>query len=93
MRLGLPENLERVLSSTNLIENLFSRVREIGHRVKRWQSGTMVLRWTATGVLEAERGFRKLVGYRAMPILVAALRACDAQCGRNPEVDVAEKAA
>jgi putative transposase len=56
MRLGLPENLERVLSSTNLIENLFSRVREIGHRVKRWQSGTMVLRWTATGVLEAERG-------------------------------------
>jgi len=93
MRLGLPENLERVLSSTNLIENLFSRVREIGHRVKRWQSGTMVLRWTATGVLEAERGFRKLVGYRAMPILVAALRACDTQCSRNPEVDVAEKAA
>ncbi len=93
MRLGLPENLERVLSSTNLIENLFSRVREIGHRVKRWQSGTMVLRWTATGVLEAERGFRKLVGYRAMPILVAALCARDAQCGGNPEVDAAEKAA
>jgi putative transposase len=93
MRLGLPENLERVLSSTNLIENLFSRVREIGHRVKRWQSGTMVLRWTATGVLEAERGFRKLVGYRAMPILIAALCARDAQCGGNPEVDVAEKAA
>ena len=93
MRLGLPENLERVLSSTNLIENLFSRVREIGRRVKRWQSGTMVLRWTAAGVLEAERGFRKLVGYRAMPILVAALRARDAQFERNPEVDVAEKAA
>jgi hypothetical protein len=50
-------------------------VREIGHRVKRWQSGTMVLRWTATGVLEAERGFRKLAGYRAMPILVAASEA------------------
>ena len=60
MRLGLPENLERVLSSTNLIENLFSRVREIGRRVRHWQSGNMVLRWTAAGVLEAERGFRKL---------------------------------
>ena len=36
MRLGLPENLERVLSSTNLIENLFGRVREIGRRVKRF---------------------------------------------------------
>jgi hypothetical protein len=28
MCLGLPENLERVLSSTNLIENLCGRVRE-----------------------------------------------------------------
>jgi len=77
-RLELSENLERVLSSTNLIENLFSRVREIGHRVKRWQGGAMVLRWTAAGVLEAERGFRKLPGYRALPALVAALRAHDA---------------
>jgi putative transposase len=95
MRLGLPENLERVLSSTNLIENLFSRVREIGRRVKRWQSGTMVLRWTAAGVLEAQRGFRKLVGYRAMPILVAALRARDGHLDgdRQGVVDAAEKAA
>jgi putative transposase len=93
MRLGLPENLERVLSSTNLIENLFSRLREIGRRVKRWQNGTMVLRWTAAGVLEAQRGFRKLVGYRAMPILSAALRARDAHFERKPELDVAEKAA
>jgi putative transposase len=51
----------------------------------------MVLRWTAAGVLEAERGFRKLIGYRAMPILVAALRAHDAPCKRR--VDDTEKAA
>jgi putative transposase len=56
-RLDLPEGLERVLSSTNLIENLFSRGREIARRVKRWQGGTMTLRWTAAGVLEAERNF------------------------------------
>ena len=94
MGLGLPTNLERVLSSTNLIENLFGRVREIGRRVKRWQNGTMVLRWTAAGVLEAERGFRKLVGYRAMPILLAALRAHDAQFNRvERRVDDTEKAA
>ena len=93
MRLGLPENLERVLSSTNLIENLFGRVREIGRRVKRWQNGTMVLRWTVAGVLEAERRFRHLVGYRAMPTLVAALRAHDAQEEPKAELDVAEKAA
>jgi transposase-like protein len=93
MRLGLPENLERVLSSTNLIENLFSRVREIGRRVKHWQSGTMVLRWTAAGVLEAERGFRKLAGYRAMPTLLAALRSHDVGIDREPRIDAAEKAA
>jgi len=39
MGLHLSEALERVLSSTNLIENLFSRVREIARRVKRWQGG------------------------------------------------------
>jgi putative transposase len=94
MRLELPENLERVLSSTNLIENLFSRVREIGRRVKRWQSGTMVLRWTAAGVLEAERGFRKLAGHRAIPTLVAALRAHDAQLDRaEGKLDTAQNAA
>jgi putative transposase len=94
IRLGLPENLERVLSSTNLIENLFSRVREIGRRVKRWQNGTMVLRWTAAGVLEAERGFRKLAGYRATATLIAALRAHDAQLDRvEGKLDTAQNAA
>jgi len=43
----------------------------------------MVLRWTAAGVPEAERGFRKVVGYRAMPTLVAALRARDTQFDRG----------
>jgi len=94
MRLELPANLERILSSTNLIENLFSRVREIGRRVKRWQSGTMVLRWTAAGVIEAERGFRKLAGYRALPALVVALRAHDAQLDRTEgKLDTAQDAA
>jgi putative transposase len=94
MRLDLPENLERILSSTNLIENLFSRVREIGRRVKRWQGGTMVLRWTAAGVIEAERGFRKLAGYRALPTLVAALRAHDAQLDRSQaKLDTTQDAA
>jgi len=94
MRLGVPENLEWVLSSTNLIENLFSRVRELGRRVKHWQSDTMVLRWTAAGVLEAERGFRKLLGCRAMLTLVAALRAHDTQFNSaRPGVDETEKAA
>ena len=93
MRLALPESLERVLSSTNLIENLFSRVREIARRVKRWQGGGMILRWTAAGVLEAERSFRKVAGYRALPKLVAALRAHDVAMDRARRVDNGSRAA
>jgi putative transposase len=59
MRLVLPENPERVLSSTNLIENLFGRVREIGPPGQTLAEKHMVLRWTAAGVLEAERSFHK----------------------------------
>jgi len=54
----------------------------------------MVLRWTAAGVIEAERGFRKLAGYRALPALVAALRAHDAQLDRSQaKLDTAQDAA
>jgi putative transposase len=91
MRLDLPERLERVLSSTNLIENLFSRVREMSRRVRNWQSGTMILRWSAAGMLEAERNFRKIVGYRSLTKLEAALRAHDAALDRG--VDNRRKAA
>ncbi len=83
MRLELPESLERVLSSTNLIENLFSRVREMAQRVRHWQGGTMILRWCAAGVLEAERSFRKVAGYRSLAKLDAALRAHDAVLDRG----------
>jgi putative transposase len=82
-----------VLSSTNLIQNLFSRVREIGRRVKRWQSGTMVPRRTAAGVLEAERDLRKLAGYRALPTLVSVPRARNAGIDRAGRTDDTEKAA
>jgi putative transposase len=93
MPLHLPEGLERVLSSTNLIENLFSRVREVARRVKRWQGGTMILRWTAAGVLEAERHFRKVAGYRALPRLAAALHAREVALDRARGVDNRKHAA
>ncbi len=37
--------------------------RRTSRTVKRWQSGDMCLRWTAAGMLEAERQFRRIVGY------------------------------
>jgi hypothetical protein len=47
----------------------------------------MILRWTAVGVLDAERHFRKIAGYRALPKLVAALRAHDAALDPQRKVD------
>jgi transposase-like protein len=75
----LPEELERILSTTNAIENLNSVIRQIQRNVKRWRDGQMVLRWVGAALQEAERGFRRIRGYKDMPKLVAALRAHDAQ--------------
>jgi putative transposase len=93
MRLELPESLARVLSSTNLIENLFSRVRDMARRVRRWQGGGMILRWTAAGVLEAERNFRKIAGYRSLGKLDAALRAHDVALDTEHGVENRKRAA
>lgn len=73
------EALERTLSTTNLIENLIGQVRDLSRRVKRWRGGTMMLRWSAAGVLEAERHFRRVRGCKGMGKLIAALDQHDAQ--------------
>lgn len=82
--------LERILSTTNLIENLIGLVRQLSGRVKRWRSGTMILRWSAAGVLEAERCFRRVKGYQEMSKLNAALQKHEAKLnGAVPESAVA----
>ena len=72
-RLGLRGRLKATLASTNACESMIEIVRHTQRNVKRWRSGEMRLRWTAAGMLEAERQFRRLRGHREMPLLVAAL--------------------
>ena len=48
-------------------------VRRTSLNVKRWQSGDMALRWTAPGMLEAERQFRRVIGYRDLAKLAVAI--------------------
>lgn len=91
MAFGLPEWLERTLSTTNAIENLIGSVRDLGHRVRRWRDGKMMVRWAVTALVEASKQFRKLRGYAGMSKLVAALRAHDAAL--DGTVDRDEKAA
>jgi hypothetical protein len=79
MRFGLPNGLERVLSCTNAIENLIGSARDVSHRVKRWRGGSMILRWTATALIEASRNFRRVTGARGgMTKLVVQMRRHDA---------------
>lgn len=61
--LGLKGPLRRSLSTTNLVETLFSRTRMMTCRVKRWRPGTMRERWCATAVLHAEKGFHRIYGH------------------------------
>jgi putative transposase len=71
-RLGVTGNLKRTLESTNPCESMLEIVRRTQRNVKRWSSGEMALRWTAAGMLEAERQFRKIIGYRDLATLVVA---------------------
>jgi putative transposase len=93
MGLGIPETLERMLSVTNAIENLFGTVRVVSRRVKRWGGGKMILRWSAAGLLEAERGFRKIRGHKGMPSLVAALKKHERKCGITRSIEVMKETA
>jgi transposase-like protein len=72
-RLGITGSLKRTLSSTNPCESMIEIVRRTSRNVKRWQSGDMCLRWTAAGMLEAERQFRRIIGYRDLAKLALAI--------------------
>jgi transposase-like protein len=72
-RLGVRGNLKRTLESTNPCESMLEIVRRTQRNVKRWSSGEMALRWTAAGMLEAEKQFRKIIGYRDLATLVVAI--------------------
>jgi putative transposase len=85
-RLGVGGRLAASLTNTNCIESMISIARDTTRNVKRWRDGKMIKRWCAAGMLNAERSFRRLKGYRQMPTFVAALAshveavtpACDA---------------
>jgi putative transposase len=87
--LGLPPPLERTLSTTNSIENVNSNIRRTLRRVKRWRDGGMIKRWVAAALVEAERGFRRLRGFKGMPGLVAFVRSTE----QKHRVDSDEEAA
>ena len=65
-RLGVAGLLRQSLASSNPIESCLSTVERVARNVKRWRAGNHALRWTATGLLEAEKKFRKVKGFREL---------------------------
>jgi putative transposase len=85
-RLGITGSLKRTLVSTNPCESMIECVRHTSRNVKRWSSGEMALRWTAAGMLEAERQFRRVIGYRDLAKLALA---AERELHRHPIQEVA----
>lgn len=92
-RLALPTQLRRSLACTNSIENMMGTVRRVCRNVKRWKNADMALRWTAAGMMEAAKGFRRLKAYKQLPILKAALAAHQAEQQTKPRLEKDRKAA
>jgi putative transposase len=72
-KLRVPDQLRRTLSCTNVIESAFSIVETVCRNVKRWRDGDHIERWVGSGLLVAERQFRKVIGFRQIPLLLSSM--------------------
>jgi transposase-like protein len=74
-RLHLPTQLRKTMASTNVIESAFSIVEQVCKNVKRWHGGDQRERWVGSGLLVAEKQFRRITGYKQIPALIRELEA------------------
>src|SRR5215472_14954030 len=69
-RLHVPAQLRKTLASTNVIESAFAIVERVCANVKRWQAGDQRERWVGSGLLVAEKQFRRIQGHKHIPSLL-----------------------
>jgi transposase-like protein len=72
-RLKITGRLKVTLASTNPCESMIETVRRTHRNVKHWATGEMGLRWTAAGMCEAERQFRRIIGHGDLAKLAIAI--------------------
>jgi transposase-like protein len=72
-RLHVPMQLRKTLASTNVIESAFSIVERVCRNVKRWHGGDQRERWVGSGLLVAQKQFRRITGYKQIPALIREL--------------------
>ncbi|PWE75369.1 transposase [Bradyrhizobium sp. SUTN9-2] len=91
VRLKLKE-LRRSLACTNIAENMMGTIRRVTRNVKRWRDAGMALRWVAAGMIEANKGFRRLKAHKQLSVLRAALQARHNRMTINPVAHVTRAA-
>ncbi|BAR57701.1 hypothetical protein NK6_4534 [Bradyrhizobium diazoefficiens] len=69
----LPKELRRSLACTN-IEKMMGTIRRVTRNVKRWRDAGMALRWVAAGMIEANKGFRRLKAHKQLSVRRAAFK-------------------
>lgn len=74
-RLRVPMQLRKTLASTNVIESAFSIVEHVCKNVKRWHGGDQRERWVGSGLLVAQKQFRRIIGHKQIPSLIRELEA------------------
>ncbi len=74
-RLHVPMQLRKTLASTNVIESAFSIVEQVCKNVKRWHDGDQRERWIGSGLLVAQKQFRRVAGHKQIPALIRELEA------------------
>src|SRR5204862_1589172 len=74
-RLHVRIQLRKTLACTNVIESAFSIVERVCRNVKRWHNGDQRERWVGSGLLVAEKQFRRVQGYKQIPNLLRELEA------------------
>jgi transposase-like protein len=72
-KLGVPALLRKTISNTNAMESINSTASGFVRRIKRWRDGEMILKHMAAAFSEAEKGLKRVKGYRQIPILRDAL--------------------
>src|SRR5436853_52701 len=88
-RLHIPMQRRKTLASTNVIESAFSIVEQVCKNVKRWHDGDQRERRVGSGLLVAQKQFRRVTGHKQIPTLIREL---EARAPSKPEVVKRRKA-
>ena len=73
-RLGVFALVGRSLKTTNVLESVNAQAEQRCGRVDHWKNSNQKHRWLATALLNIEPRLRRLLGYRHLPMLRAAIQ-------------------